>query len=245
MEETISLQEIWEILKKRLGLIAIVTAVALVLSFVATTFFMTPQYEANSQFIVNQADQQQQEITSNEIRTNVELINTYNVIIQSPAILDLVIDDLGLELSASQLANRISVNNADQSQVVNVQVTGPDHDQAVDIANTTVEIFKDEIPSYMNVDNVGILSEAMHQADPSQISPNLSLNLAIALVLGMMVGVGLAFLLEYLDNTIKTEEDLESSLEMPIMGIISTIDAEEGNATRKSRKARKGVKIGS
>ncbi|WP_188206803.1 YveK family protein [Alkalibacillus aidingensis] len=225
MENTITIQEIGAVLKKRLKMIVAITLVAIATSFSLTTFYMTPQYEANSQFIVNQSDQQnQQQITQGEIRTNVELINTYNVIIQSPAILNLVINELNLDLSTSQLASQINVSHAENSQVVNVKITDSDHAQAVELANTTVSTFKEHIPNYMNVDNVSVLSEAVHQSDPSPVSPNLTLNLAIAMILGMMIGIGLAFLLEYFDQTIKTEADLEETLDLPMLGVISTIE---------------------
>src|SRR5690625_2830158 len=75
----------------------------------------------------------------------------------------------------------------------------------------------------MNVDNVNVLNAAVLSANPTPVSPNLTLNVAIAFVLGGMVGVGLAFLIEYLDTTIKTEEDVERYLGLPVMGVISTV----------------------
>ncbi|NIK11803.1 YveK family protein [Alkalibacillus almallahensis] len=245
MEETISLQEIWQTLKKRMRLIILITVLAMLASVIATMFFMTPQYEANSQFIVSQSETtQEQQITQGDIRTNVELINTYNVIIQSPAVITDVIDELDLGLSAGQLSNRINVNNAENSQVVNVGVTGPDHEQAVDIANTTVSVFMEKVPEYMNVDNVSVLSEATHDSNPSPISPNLTLNLAIAMVLGVMVGVGVAFLLEYLDTTIKTEDDIDKTLELPVMGMISTFNFDDDEQQTSRKKSRKGGPFG-
>ncbi|MDQ0160442.1 YveK family protein [Alkalibacillus salilacus] len=245
MEETISLQEIWQTLKKRLKLIILITVLAILASIIATMFFMTPQYEADSQFIVAQSENNQnQQITQGDIQTNVELINTYNVIIQSPAVLTDVIDELGLDLSAGALSNRISVNNANSSQVVNVAVTGSDHEEAVNIANTTVSVFMDKVPEYMNVDNVSVLSEAVHETNPSPISPNLTLNLAIAMVLGVMIGVGVAFILEYLDTTIKTEDDIENTLGLPTMGLISTFEFDEGNEPSNQNRSRKGGPFG-
>jgi capsular polysaccharide biosynthesis protein len=55
------------------------------------------------------------------------------------------------------------------------------------------------------------------------VKPQPLLNVAIAIVVGLMVGVGLSFLLEYLDNTLKTEQDIENILELPVMGVITTI----------------------
>ena len=60
------------------------------------------------------------------------------------------------------------------------------------------------------------------------------LNIAIALVVGLMAGVGLAFLLEYLDNTIKNEQDIERILELPVLGSIAQID----NRTTESKSSK-------
>ncbi|MFC3039856.1 YveK family protein [Virgibacillus xinjiangensis] len=243
MEETISLKEIFEVIKKRLVMIiALIVGAALIAAGISF-FVLTPTYENSSQFLVNQSEQDQEQMyTSNELRTNVELINTYNVIIKSPAILDQVAEELGVDYSSSQLANKIQVQNAEQSQVVTVTATDPDPARATDIANTTVEVFQDEIPDIMNVDNVTILSEAELSEEPSPVAPNPLLNIAIAIVLGGMVGVGIAFLLEYLDNTIKTEDDIEKTLQVPVLGVIShvddndiRVDAEMGTGMRARR----------
>ncbi|TFB14167.1 capsular biosynthesis protein [Filobacillus milosensis] len=224
MEETISLNEIFSVLKKRIWLIISITLLALIISFLATMYIITPRYEASSQFMVTQKETfRDLNYNVNDIRTNVELINTYNVIIKSPRILDQVIEELNLDLSVGQLAGKLNVSNAQGSQVVNVMVTDVDPFLAEDIANTTVEVFQNTIPLLMNVDNVSVLSAADVGANPSPISPNLTLNLAISIVLGLMSGVGLAFVLEYFDQSIKSEEDIERELGLPVMGVIPTI----------------------
>ena len=245
MEETISLKEIFSILRKRLKLIIGLTIGAALISFIITQFFITPQYEASSQFIVSQKETGNEAgYDYNEIRSNVEMINTYSVVIKSPRILDQVVEELSLSSTVSQLANKITVNNAQGSQVVNVTVTDTDPHQAETIANTVVTVFQNTVPGLMNVDNVSILSEANVGNNPAPVSPNLLLNIAIALVLGLMIGVGLAFLLEYLDNTIKSEEDVEETLGLPLMGVVSTITQEEQNGHYNRKKRRRGERIG-
>ncbi|MFC0013762.1 MULTISPECIES: YveK family protein [Allobacillus] len=236
MEETISLQEIFLVIKKRVKLIIAITLAAILVSALITLFLFTPKYEASSQFIVSQSEPSQ-ELNFNDIRTNVEMINTYNVIITSPAIIDQVIEKLDLNMSNGALASKINVANAQSSQVVNVTVTDTDPAVAANIANTTVEVFKESVPTYMNVDNVSILSAAVVSDDPTPVSPSVTLNIAIAFVLGLMIGVGLAFLLEYFDTTIKTEEDIEKLLDTPVMGVIPTMNA---NTTGNPSRAKKG-----
>lgn len=224
MEETISLKEIVAVIKKHLVMIIALTIGAALISGLVTHFMITPTYQANSQFIVNQNTQQTETTNNiNDIRYNVEIINTYNVIIKSNRILDQVVDQLDLTIGSGTLASKVAVANQGGSQVVTVTVTDPDPAMAVAIANTTVEVFQSSIDDLMNVDNVSILNEAQLAANPSPVSPNLTLNVAIALVLGGMIGVGLAFLLAFLDTTIKTEEDIEAKLQLPVVGVISHI----------------------
>src|SRR5690625_1407187 len=232
MEETISLKEIFEVIKKRFWLISAFVCGAAVIAAAISYFVLTPTYEANSQFIVNQGEQDQSaQYSINDVRMNVELINTYNVIITSPVILEEVVETLNLPYSSGSLKDKIQVSSAENSQVVTVTVTDESPVTAAEISNTTVEVFQDKLPDLMNVDNVKILSEAKLSENPSPVAPKPMLNIAIALVLGGMIGVGLAFLLEYLDTTITTEEDVEKYLELPVLGVISHIE-EDWKSTR-------------
>src|SRR5690606_19621051 len=107
------------------------------------------------------------------------------------------------------------------------------------IANTVAEVFQEEIQVLMNVDNVNILSPAVLPENPSPVKPNKMLNMAIALVIGLMIGVGLSFLLEYLDTTVKTEQDVEELLGLPILGFISKMPDSKKSARKQKRRKKK------
>lgn len=241
MEETISLQELFATLKKRLGLIIGTTLVAALIAAAISYFYLTPIYQASTQILVNQEKMEQQSFDTQDIQTNLQLINTYNVIIKTPVILSKVIENLDLDTTPAALSNQLTVNSEQNSQVVNLTVQDPEAHKAVDIANTTAEVFQKEIVNLMQVDNVNILSPAVYAEDPKPVKPNKELNVAIAAVIGLMIGVGIAFLLEYLDTTVKTENDIEELLGLPVLGLVSPISNKEVNtATRASRKGSSG-----
>lgn len=243
MEETISLKEIMSTLKKRLKLIIIITLAAVAVSAVVSYFLLTPTYQSSTQILVNQSQEEGQNYySSGELRTNLDLINTYNVIIKSPRILEPTLEELGLERSLGNLNNQINVSSEGDSQVVNITVTDESPALAVDIANTIALVFQRDIVEIMAVDNVSILSPAEVGENPSPVNPNPTLNMAIAFVVGLMAAVGLAFLLEFLDNTIRTEDDVEQQLGVPVLASISTIDASkvEMKEMSHSRRARTG-----
>ena len=237
MEETISLKEIFEVLKKRLMLILLITLIATATSGVVSYFLLTPIYQTSTQILVNQKADSENAFDYNQVKTNVELINTYSVIIKSPTILDQVSEKLDLDMSTSDLNEKVSVSNAQNSQVVSIEVQDADPALAVDIANTTASVFEKEISNIMNVDNVSVLSEANFEGTPSPVNPKPVLNMAIALVIGLMIGVGLAFLLEYLDNTIKNEDDIEKILGLPVLGTIAVIEDKEVGSRKSSKKS--------
>ena len=223
MEETISLQELFRTLRKRMALIALLTVLAITISGVISYIFITPIYQASTQILVNQEKVDATQFNTQNIQADLQLINTYNVIIKSPAILGKVIEDLNLNTSTSELNGQITVNSEQNSQVVNITVQDQSPKVAADIANTIASVFHDEIKVLMNVDNVNILAAAQVPENPAPVKPNPVLNMAIAAVVGLMLGVGIAFLLEFLDTTIKTEQDIEDYLKLPILGIVSPI----------------------
>jgi capsular polysaccharide biosynthesis protein len=70
--------------------------------------------------------------------------------------------------------------------------------------------------------SVEVLSPAMAA---TKVKPNKKLNIAVAFLLGLMASVALAFVLEFLDNTIKNPEDVARHLDLPLMGIIPPADS--------------------
>ncbi|WP_022793406.1 YveK family protein [Marinococcus halotolerans] len=220
MEETISLQELFQTLKKRIGLIIAITLLGIIISAIVTYFIMTPQYQASTQVLVNQSQVGEEPITSQELQSNREFINTYSVIMASPTILEPVIQEIGLNDSVGELREKITISAEEESQVANITVEDSNPETAVTIANTLATIFEQQIPEIMDVDNVSILSEAQMENSNSPISPQPTLNLVLGFVIGLMVGIGLAFLLDFLDKTVKTEQDVEKEIGLPILGIV-------------------------
>jgi capsular polysaccharide biosynthesis protein len=237
MEETISLRELFYTLRKRIWLIISIAVVATLASGIISFYVLTPIYSSSTQLLVNQEKSDQPMYNIGEIQTNLQLINTYNVIIKSPAILDLVAKELDMDITTEQLNEKITVGSEKDSQVLSISVQDADPQMATDIANTTAKVFQNEIVKIMNVDNVSILAQAKTKENPSPIKPRPLLNIAIALVVGLMAGVGLTFLLEYMDNTIKNEMDVEKVLGLPVLGAINTMtekDLAQGSGRKQT-----------
>jgi capsular polysaccharide biosynthesis protein len=243
MEETISLRELFATLRKRLTLIIIITILATTISGAFSFFFMKPVYQASTQILVSQAAAGSLgAIAGISFDDDAKYIETYNVIMKSPYILDQVIEELELNTTPGGLNGSVNVTQEGQSQVVTISVENYNPAEAVLIANEIATVFQREISQLMQIDNIHILSPAELAENPAPIKPQPLLNMAIAFVVGLMASIGLAFLLEYLDNTVKTEQDIEKLLELPVLGAVTVITREEdtssGQTVSKNKRKR-------
>ncbi|MCL6444670.1 MAG: capsular biosynthesis protein [Alicyclobacillus sp.] len=225
--EELELREYWAIIRKRIGMVILIPVISALASAAVSIFVLKPEYAANTTLLVNQKPTANQGVQYDAILANEALVNTYTAIIKSQTIEQSVIDKLHLPYTTKTLDGMIQVSSPTQSQVIQVTVTAPRQPLAVRIANALAKDFQFKARSLMDVENVQIVDPAIPAANPSPVKPNKKLNVAIAFILGLMVSVGLAFLLEYLDNRVRSEEDVQRYLKLPVLGTI--LDYSEGD----------------
>ncbi|ANU10246.1 chain length determinant family protein [Planococcus antarcticus DSM 14505] len=225
MESTFNLNKFLKAMQKRKALIILVTLAFIVFSAVASYTIMKPVYKATTQILINQNTVSNQDFDSLDIDTNLQLIGTYNVIIKSPAILANVIEELQLKETVQTLTERTTVNNIESSQVVSLSVEDSSMEQAVLIANTTAKVFQEEIQQMMKVDNVSILAAAETTGSPKPIRPDPIFNMAIGAIVGLVFGMGITLILEQLNTTVRSEEDIEEMAGLRILGVVSPVDS--------------------
>ena len=171
-EETISLRELFATIRKRMSLILVITVLATVVSGVVSYTMLKPVYQASTQILVSQAAAGSlREIAGISLDNDSKYIETYNVILKSPYILDQVIEELKLDSTAQGLNGSVNVAQEGKSQVVKITVNQNDPAQAVTIANEIAKVFQREISELMMIDNIHILSPAELPENPVPIKP--------------------------------------------------------------------------
>lgn len=219
MEETIDLREYFAIIKKRFWIIALITVVAMVVSGVISFFMLSPVYESKSTLIVNtEKNEETQMITGDQFSVSQKLAVTYGEIIKSRAVLESVISNLKLDSEYEDLVEKITVSPVKDTQIISISVQDTNPKKARDIANEIPKVFEKEVKRITKANDIQVIDKAILPENP--IKPNKIMNVAIAAVLGMMIGLFVVFVLEYLDNKIKTPQDVEKHLDLPILGVI-------------------------
>ncbi|HBP65584.1 MAG TPA: lipopolysaccharide biosynthesis protein, partial [Desulfosporosinus sp.] len=222
MEEEIELRQYWEVLRKRWVIVVVLPLIAALTSGIISFYVIKPVYQASTTLIVGKkaADVQAaaQMLDNSVLLANQQLAKTYATIAQSRTVEQNVIKALGLSVTVEGLDGMISINPVKTTEILEIQVTNTNPELAASIANTMFQEFSKAVIEIKKVDSVSIVDKAVTPAQP--VKPNKKLNILIALVVGLMASVGLVFMLEYLDNTIKTSSDVEKLLGIPVLGII-------------------------
>ncbi|MDW5523901.1 Wzz/FepE/Etk N-terminal domain-containing protein [Carnobacterium maltaromaticum] len=225
MEEIIDLKRIANTIKNKKWWLVGIIIVSVISMSIYLWFIATPIYQSNTQILINQTEENEATIQSQNVQANIDLINTYNVIIKSPRILDEVNKELNNEYSEKELVNAIQVSSASNSQIIDIEVRSTSPNSANDIANTTATVFQRDIVTLMKINNVTILSTANEAANSQPISPNKALMLIFSIVFGILLGLISIFIQTLFDRSIKSSKELEQ-FEITFLGTISEIPNE-------------------
>ncbi|SON71844.1 putative polysaccharide biosynthesis protein, chain length determination [Latilactobacillus sakei] len=226
MEQTINIEQIFGILRKYSRLIILSTVICTLLAGILTFFVITPQYSASTEILVNRKQNADNNVQYNQVQTDVQMINTYKDLITKPVIMDPVTKKINSEkvnkLDNDEVASMISITNNQNSQVFSITAKTDNAYTAADIANMTATTFQKKAPKIMSgTDNVSIVSKAKPDLKP--VSPKNKINILVGFVVGLVVGIGIIFIRELTDKTVKDEPFLTEELGLTSLGIINNI----------------------
>lgn len=241
----INLKEYLIIIKKRWWLIVLVVLVCTILTAMYTTSNYVPIYQASTKLIVNKTSEQGQlgteQIDYGAIGVNMALINTYKEIIKTPAIMDKVVQRYpDLNVSTDQLISIVNVSNLNETQVMSITARHFSHERAVKIANAVSDVFQTEIPKIMKVDNITILNRAKVQDNPVPVNQKSNQYIILSFVASLAATIGIILLLDALDDTLKTDEDIREAFELSTLAYIPKVKIK---AMRTKQKSKSGKKV--
>lgn len=218
------IKDYFKIVKKRILLVLLITLSCTLISSVVSYFVIKPVYKADIKVAIDataSADKEQKQ-NYNDVIMYQKLVKSYSVYATSRVVANDVIKELNLDLTADQLISMISVTPSGDTEFLSISVKSKDKDEATKIANQLAVSLKNVTKNIKNSDNVKLVDPATEPTKPD--SPKPLLNTAIAFVVGLMFSIGIVFLLEYLDSTIKDEEELKRMLGCPVVGVIPVFE---------------------
>lgn len=211
--EEIDLLELFRTILKYIKLIIVLCIVFGAGGFFGTKFLITPTYTARTSIYLTPRINDTGSLDYNSQMANSKLVtNVVNLMTQNN-IMSEVAKDVGVE-NAFSVKKCISVTNESNTEIITVTATTTDPKLSKDIANDTVDTFINTMQKNLNVRNIEIVDKAKLSYIPS--GPNIKKNTLLATMVGFVLGCGYAVLKFLLDNRLRTKEEAEKYLGIPV-----------------------------
>lgn len=228
------LKELWRVVKKRLAMIVIITLVATITSGVLSKMVLPKQYAGTATLMVIPQGNAQDLLTT--MVTGQQLVATYAQLATSPAVVSHVNAQLNLHETIPQLTKAITSTPGTSTNLLTIEVKGASPAWSARVANAVASQTVALVTKVQGQNALKIVNRATPSSIP--VAPKSKTNVAIAFVLGLLVSAGLAFLLEYLDDSVHSEEDVKRYFgDWPLLTVIPAIDANDKVATNNKKKA--------
>ncbi len=219
--EEINLKDLFRYFYSKILIIILITIFFGLIGSLYSLFIQTPMYSSKTTLLlanISEMDGDDTGIDNNTVSLNQKLVSTYREIIKSKRVLKQVINNLDLDYEFGALEKMISVNSINDTEIISVVVKNEDPVVAMKIANEVAEIFCDEIVEIYQIKNVNIIDKAEVNDVPYNV--NLVKQIIMYLLIGVVLSCAVVFIMYYFDTTIKTKEEIEERVGLPVLGII-------------------------
>ncbi|MGI6124000.1 MAG: YveK family protein [Acetivibrionales bacterium] len=183
-----------------------------------TVYYVTPMYEAYSTIYVGK-NSDDFGLTTTDLYIGESVIYDYQEIVKSRIVATAVLEALGYDdVNPNYLAKSINAAQKPNTHVIQISLRNPDPETAMILVNMVAEVFKEKVTDIMQVDNVQIIDKAEMPLYP--VSPNKKMNISVGIFIGLCVGVGVLFLIEFFNDSVRTPEDIKKHINLPVIGTI-------------------------
>ncbi|MGG7058075.1 YveK family protein [Clostridium nigeriense] len=220
-DQLINLDELFEALKKRWLMIVSITLIATIISAVLSFFIIKPKYEASTKVFIGKDESENQSYSQSDVLMYQNLMKTYSETIKTKDLITRGLDSTNLDIDPLDILEDLTVVTVTDTQILEIKYKSNNPQ----VAKAVIEVVSDEFIKTSNklVPNGNIQIIEAVELPEKPISPNKEMNIGIAFLLGLMSGVGIAILLEYLDNTFKNKDQAELELDIPVIGLIPKV----------------------
>ena len=203
--------------------IILATVIFGLMGFAGSTLFLRPTYEATAKMIVNTPKNENQVITSDQLNSAKNLVDTYAIIICSRDVLNQVIVQLNLPENYNELLNCVSVHAVNDTQIMEVVVRHENPAVACAVAEKILELTPDVIVEAVDAGSVKTVEQAY--VDPDPVSPGIVKNAVLTAFGGFLLACAIIVVVFVADNTYKTDMDLQNDIDAPVLGVIPAAES--------------------
>ncbi|PRR84072.1 YveK family protein [Clostridium vincentii] len=218
-EESITLPEIIDALRKRWKIIVLTTLIITTFTIFVSLYLIKPKYEASTKvFVGKESSNNIQEYTSSDIQMYQQLLKTYSNVIMTKNFVESAIEGGNITSTKEEILSNLNVAPKTDTQILEIKYSSYDKAEAKQVAEELTNEFIIVSTKLIPNANVQIIEKASLPENP--VSPNKILNISIGLLLGIITGLGVAIILDFKDTTFSYKEELEKEIKLPVLGVI-------------------------
>ena len=235
MEELDLRELIYMFWSKKIEII-IITLVFVIIGGVYSYYFTTPKYKSSTTLVLTTSGDTTKSgktttttsdtdaITQADVTLNSKLVSTYSELVKSKSILREVISNLNLkDINEEQLKGNVSVTAVKDTELIEISVTSTNSSYPSKIANEIAKVFTDKVKEIYNINNVHVVDQAEVVKTPYNI--NHLKDIVIFAFIGVVVASAKILITNMLDNTVKTEHDVEQVTGMLVLAQVPKINS--------------------
>ncbi len=234
-EIEIDLLEIFLIIKEKFLLITAIGLLVSCLGCAFTAFLMPPVYTSKSSILVLTKETTLASLA--DLQMGSQLTNDYEVLITSRPVLETVIENLGLDMEYEDLKEDITIGNPTDTRILEVSVDNPSPEACKDIVNELTRVASAFIGDKMEVVPPKVIEEG--QLPVKKTSPVMWKNALICLFLGLVLSAAVIVVTAIVDDTIKSEDDIEKYLGIPTLATVPDRKDYINDKQKKKKKEKK------
>ncbi|KHD35742.1 capsular biosynthesis protein [Clostridium acetobutylicum] len=214
-----------DVLNKEKAMIALVTIFFVLFSAILSFFIIKPTYQGHVTVIIGRNDSKSSTNEQyNDVMMSQNLTKTYAQIAESRSVASKTVSKLSNGTTIDQVSKAVSVTPETGTQIIDITANAKSPEEAADLANDFSDSFVAVSKEVYTAGDARIIDRAT--APKSPIKPKKLINIVVAFVLGLFVSIGIAFIKEYMDKTIKTQDDIKRHLDLPVLGVIPSYEEE-------------------
>ena len=240
-EIEIDLLELMGFFYRRLVFIILGFLTGAVIAGLFTYYLITPKYTATSKmYMVSSSSQSVVNLA--DLNIGQSLSSDYVELIKTRPIIESVIEEQGLPYSYSQVLSMLQMQVISGTRIIAIKVTGPNPEEAMNIANALAEKGVSELPKLMETPQPHIAEYAIIPVNPSY--PRFSRNIMVGALLGMIIILGILTIRFLMDDTFKYAEDIEREFGVMPLTVIPEGKIEGAESDRRVKAKRRKKKDG-
>lgn len=233
-EMEIDLKEIFVVLLDRIWIIIGAGIILAILSGIITKIFITPMYSSTTKLYVINRQNDDSSVTYSDLQTGSSLTNDYVIQVTGNKVLSQVIENLYLDTTVSELQDRVTASNPDNTRYIVITVEDADPVVAQQIAESVASVSAEVVMEVMDIEKVNVAEEANLPTTPS--SPNFKKNIILGGACGIILAVVIIIVVYLLNDSIRTPEDVKKYLGLNTIGQIPILESKDVKKHKKRKR---------